>query len=163
MRVALPASLSDWSFPFSLACPGQYIHRRFQRRMLTTDTFQPGLAIPPGQNRQCNMYFWQGTPGEVGARPSPVQYVFLTRHSRRSGGMAIEVPAIHKLIQSMPWRCPAVMDSWGGHTPSWSACPSVTKYWLTELISWRRRVLWLWTLTWMNSCKIKLDELNFFG
>ena len=70
-----------------------------------------------------------------------VQYVFLTRHSRRSGGIAIPVPAIHKLIQSMHWRCPAVMDSWGGNTRCWSTYPSVTKYWLTDLISWRRSVL----------------------
>jgi len=44
--VALPASLSARSFPFTPACPGQYTHRSFRKWMSTTDTFQSGLHIP---------------------------------------------------------------------------------------------------------------------
>ena len=36
--VALPASLSAWSFPFTPACPGLYTHS-FRRWMSTIDTF----------------------------------------------------------------------------------------------------------------------------
>ena len=42
MRVAI---LSTCSFPFTLACPGQYIHRSLWRWMLTIETFQSGLLI----------------------------------------------------------------------------------------------------------------------
>ena len=44
--VALPASLSARSFPFTPACPGQYTNRSFRRWMSTIDTFQSGLPIP---------------------------------------------------------------------------------------------------------------------
>ena len=43
----LPARLSAWSFPFTLACPGQDTHRSFRRWLLTIDTFQSGLPMPP--------------------------------------------------------------------------------------------------------------------
>ena len=46
VRVALPASLSARSFPFTPACPGQYTHRSFRRWMSTIDTFQSGLPVP---------------------------------------------------------------------------------------------------------------------
>ncbi len=46
VRVALPASLSARSFPFTPACPGQYTHRSFRRWMSTIDTFQSGLPTP---------------------------------------------------------------------------------------------------------------------
>ena len=46
MRIALPACLPAWLFPFTPACSGQYTYRRFWRLMLTTDTFQSGLPIP---------------------------------------------------------------------------------------------------------------------
>ena len=46
VMVALPASLSAWSFPFTPACPGRYIHRSFERWMSVIDTFQSGLPIP---------------------------------------------------------------------------------------------------------------------
>ena len=48
----LPASLSARSFPFTSACPAQYIHRSFWRWMhvdrchIPDDTFQSGLPIP---------------------------------------------------------------------------------------------------------------------
>ena len=38
MRVALPASLSAGSFPFTLACPGQYTHRSFTGGYLNNGT-----------------------------------------------------------------------------------------------------------------------------
>ena len=41
-----PASLPAQSFPFTAACPAQHTRRSFQRGMLTTDTFQPGLPVP---------------------------------------------------------------------------------------------------------------------
>ena len=41
--VALTASLSAQSFPFTPARPGQYTYRSFQRWMLTFDTFQSEL------------------------------------------------------------------------------------------------------------------------
>ena len=44
--VALPASLFAWSFPFTLACPGQYSHRSFQRWLSNIDTCHSGLPIP---------------------------------------------------------------------------------------------------------------------
>ena len=46
VRVALPASLSAQSFPFTPACPGQYTHRCFRRGMSTIDIFQSVLPIP---------------------------------------------------------------------------------------------------------------------
>ena len=46
VRVALATSLSAGSFPFTLACPGLYTHRSFQRWMSTINTFQSGLPIP---------------------------------------------------------------------------------------------------------------------
>ena len=46
VMVALPASLSAWSFPFTPACPGRYTHRSFERWMSVIDTFQSGLPIP---------------------------------------------------------------------------------------------------------------------
>jgi len=44
--VALPASLSAWSFPFTPACPGQYSPKSFQRWMSAIDTFLSWLPIP---------------------------------------------------------------------------------------------------------------------
>ena len=46
VRVALPASLSARSFPFTLAGPGQNIHRSFRRWMWNIDTCQSELPIP---------------------------------------------------------------------------------------------------------------------
>ena len=46
MRIALPASLSAGSFPFTPACAGQYTHRSFGRWMPTFDTLYSGLPIP---------------------------------------------------------------------------------------------------------------------
>ena len=46
VRVALPASLSARSFPFTPARPGQYTLRSFRRWMSTIDTFQSGIPIP---------------------------------------------------------------------------------------------------------------------
>ena len=46
VRVALPASLSARSFPFSPACPEQYTHRSFRMWMSTIDSYQSGLPIP---------------------------------------------------------------------------------------------------------------------
>ena len=43
---ALPASISSQSFPLTLACPGQYIHRSFWRWMSNIYTSQSGLPIP---------------------------------------------------------------------------------------------------------------------
>ena len=45
VRVALPASLSARSFPFTPACPGQYIHRSFRRLISNVDRFQSGFPI----------------------------------------------------------------------------------------------------------------------
>ena len=47
--VALPSSLSALSFPFALACPGQYIHRTLQMWMSAVDTCQSGFLIPLGE------------------------------------------------------------------------------------------------------------------
>ena len=46
VRVALPASLSALSFPFTQACPGQCTHRSFWRWMATIDTFHTRFPIP---------------------------------------------------------------------------------------------------------------------
>ena len=46
VMVALPASVSAVSFPFTPICLGQYTHRSFRRWMPTIDTFQPRLSIP---------------------------------------------------------------------------------------------------------------------
>ena len=45
VMVALPASLSAWSFPFTPTCTGQYTHRCFRRWMSTIDIYQSGLPI----------------------------------------------------------------------------------------------------------------------
>ena len=47
--------------------------------------------------------------------------------------VAIPAQVIHNLIQSMPKRCCAITDFWGGHNPCWFMCPSVSKYQLIEL------------------------------
>ena len=39
------ARQSAQSFPFTMACPGQYTLRSFRRWMSTIDTFQSGLPI----------------------------------------------------------------------------------------------------------------------
>ena len=44
--IALPASLSAWSFSVTPECPGQYIHRNFQRWLLNIDICQSRLPIP---------------------------------------------------------------------------------------------------------------------
>ena len=44
--VVLPTRLSAQSVPFTLACPGQYIHRNFWQWVWSIDTCQSGLLIP---------------------------------------------------------------------------------------------------------------------
>ena len=44
--VALPASISVWSFPFTPACSGQCTHINFRTWMSNTDTCQSGLPVP---------------------------------------------------------------------------------------------------------------------
>ena len=46
VRVALPASLSSQSIPFTPACPGLYTQRSLRRWMSTIDIFESGLPIP---------------------------------------------------------------------------------------------------------------------
>ena len=45
VMVNLSTSLCTWSFPFTPACPWQFIHK-FWRWMLNTDTCKSGLPVP---------------------------------------------------------------------------------------------------------------------
>ena len=53
---SITASVSARSFPFTLACSGQYTHRSFWRWMLTIDTFQSA----PKTWRVATMFFLTG-------------------------------------------------------------------------------------------------------
>ena len=53
--------------------------------------------------------------------------------------VTIPVQVIHNLIQSMPKRCWAVIDSRGGLTPCWFGCLPVAKHDLIELfLEWEQ-------------------------
>ena len=54
--------------------------------------------------------------------------------------VAIPAQVIHNLIQFMPERCWAVIDSRGRHTPYWYACPSVAKYRVVNFFSDKKGV-----------------------
>ena len=47
-----------WSFPFTLACPNQYIHRSFRKWMSTSDMFQSGFPIPLFTLNSVNLWGW---------------------------------------------------------------------------------------------------------
>ena len=58
VQCSTPASLPAQSFPFTAACPAQHTRRSFQRGMLTTDTFQPGLPVPLFITSSLNLWGW---------------------------------------------------------------------------------------------------------
>ena len=58
--VALPASLSAWSFPFPAACPKPYIHWSFQRWMLMLT--HASLGLPLHLFLASSLNLWGGWP-----------------------------------------------------------------------------------------------------